>query len=32
MSAYLDTHITIWLYTGQTERISKRAANLINRE
>lgn len=32
MSAYLDTHITLWLYSGQTERISKRAANLINRE
>lgn len=32
MSAYLDTHITLWLYSGQIERISKRAANLINRE
>ena len=32
MSAYLDTHITLWLYSGHTERISKRAANLINRE
>ena len=32
MSAYLDTHITLWLYSGQTERISERAANLINRE
>ena len=32
MSAYLDTHITLWLYSGQTERLSKRATNLINRE
>ena len=32
MSVYLDTHITVWLYSGQTERLSKRAANLINRE
>ena len=32
MSAYLDTHITLWLYSGQTQRISERAANLINRE
>lgn len=32
MSAYLDTHIMLWLYSGQIERISKRAANLINRE
>ena len=32
MSAYLDTHVTLWLYSGQTERLSKRAANLINRE
>ena len=32
MSVYLDTHITLWLYSGQTERLSKRAANLINRE
>lgn len=32
MSVYLDTHIALWLYAGQTERISKRAANLINRE
>ncbi len=31
MSVYLDTHITLWLYSGQTERLSKRAANLINR-
>lgn len=32
MSVYLDTHVALWLYAGQTERISKRAANLINRE
>ena len=32
MSVYLDTHVTVWLYSGQTERLSKRAANLINRE
>jgi PIN domain nuclease of toxin-antitoxin system len=32
VSAYLDTHVTLWLYSGQTERLSKRAANLINRE
>jgi PIN domain nuclease of toxin-antitoxin system len=32
MSVYLDTHIALWLYSGQTERISKRAASLINRE
>ena len=32
MSAYLDTHVTLWLYSGQTERLSKRATNLINRE
>ncbi|MBI3053784.1 MAG: transposase, partial [Betaproteobacteria bacterium] len=32
MSAYLDTHITLWLYSGQTERLSKRATNLINQE
>ncbi len=32
MSAYLDTHVTLWLYSGQTEHLSKRAANLINRE
>ena len=32
MSVYLDTHVTLWLYSGQTERLSKRAANLINRE
>ena len=32
MSAYLDTHVALWLYSGQTERISKRAANLINKE
>src|SRR5438876_11428795 len=32
MSAYLDTHVALWLYAGETERISKRAATLINRE
>jgi PIN domain nuclease of toxin-antitoxin system len=32
MSVYLDTHITLWLYSGQTERLSKRASNLLNRE
>ncbi|MBI4191292.1 MAG: PIN domain-containing protein [Betaproteobacteria bacterium] len=32
MSVYLDTHIAVWLYCGQTERLSKRAASLINRE
>ncbi len=32
MSVYLDTHVAVWLYSGQTERLSKRAANLINRE
>ena len=32
MSVYLDTHITLWLYSGQTERLSKRATNLLNRE
>lgn len=32
MSVYLDTHVALWLYAGQTERISTRAANLINHE
>jgi PIN domain nuclease of toxin-antitoxin system len=32
VSAYLDTHVTLWLYAGETARISKRAAALINRE
>ena len=32
MSAYLDTHVALWLYAGQVERISRRAAELINRE
>ena len=32
MSVYLDTHIAVWLYSGQTERLSRRAASLINRE
>jgi len=32
MSVYLDTHVTLWLYSGDIERLSKRAADLINRE
>ena len=32
MSVYLDTHVALWLYAGQTERISMRATNLINDE
>ena len=32
MSAYLDTHVVLWLYAGETERISKAAAAIINRE
>ncbi len=32
MSAYLDTHVALWLYAGETARISKRAATLINHE
>ncbi|MBI3936610.1 MAG: PIN domain-containing protein [Betaproteobacteria bacterium] len=32
MSVHLDTHVTLWLYSGQIERLSKRAADLINRE
>ena len=32
MSVYLDTHVALWLYAGQTERISMRATNLINHE
>ena len=32
MSVYLDTHIAVWLYSGQIERLSRRAASLINRE
>ena len=32
MSVYLDTHIALWLYSGQTERISERAAALINQQ
>ncbi len=31
MSAYLDTHLALWLYAGATERVSKRAAGVINR-
>ena len=32
MSAYLDTHVALWLYAGETARISRRAAGVINRE
>ena len=32
MSVYLDTHVVLWLYAGETERISKRAAILLNAE
>ena len=32
MSAYLDTHVALWLYAGDTDRLSARAANSINRE
>jgi len=32
MSAYLDTHVALWLYAGETARISKRAAAVINKE
>ena len=32
MSAYLDTHVALWLYAGETARISSRAASVINRE
>jgi len=32
MSAYLDTHVALWLYAGETARISKRAATLMNTE
>ncbi|MGQ0652222.1 MAG: type II toxin-antitoxin system VapC family toxin [Betaproteobacteria bacterium] len=32
MSAYLDTHVVVWLYAGETERISRPAAALINTE
>ena len=32
MSAYLDTHVALWLYAGETARISARAAALINSE
>lgn len=32
MSAYLDTHVALWLYAGNTERLSTRAANAINSE
>lgn len=32
MSVYLDTHVVVWLYAGETERLGRRAADLINRE
>lgn len=32
MSAYLDTHVALWLYAGETQRLSKRAADTVNRE
>jgi PIN domain nuclease of toxin-antitoxin system len=32
MSAHLDTNVALWLYAGETGRISKRAATVINRE
>jgi PIN domain nuclease of toxin-antitoxin system len=32
MSAYLDTHVALWLYAGETARISRKAASVINRE
>ena len=32
MSAYLDTHVALWLYAGEAARISKRAAAMINSE
>lgn len=28
---YLDTHVVVWLYAGQTHQISEKAAELINR-
>jgi len=27
---YLDTHIVVWLYTGQVEKFTEQAKNLIN--
>ena len=27
---YLDTHVVVWLYTGQVEKLSLRAKSLIN--
>ncbi len=32
MSVYLDTHVVLWLYAGEAERLGKFAADLINRE
>jgi len=32
MSAYLDTHVALWLYAGETARISRRAAAVMNAE
>ena len=27
---YLDTHVVVWLYTGQVEKLSEQAKELIN--
>ena len=27
---YIDTHIAVWLYAGQVEKLSEQAANLLN--
>jgi len=27
---YLDTHVVVWLYTGQSEKLSEQARDLIN--
>lgn len=32
MTAYLDTHVALWLFAGDTDRLSTRAAGAINRE
>ena len=32
MSTYVDTHVALWLYAGDTERLSARAVAAINRE
>ena len=28
---YIDTHIVVWLYTGQAEKLSDRAKELLNK-